>query len=62
MSVSKEEMTSLTAQIQVLAERLSSEQVLDLADLLHDVIRDRQIRSKRRSWAPSDAADAPSGR
>ena len=58
MPLSKDEMTELTVEIQALAERLSSEQVLDLADLLHDVIRDRQIRAQRRSWAPRAAPDA----
>jgi hypothetical protein len=61
MPLSKDEMTELIAGIQALAERLSSEQVLDLADVLHDVIRDRQIRSQRRSWAPQEVLGAGAG-
>jgi len=42
------ELERLTAQIQAVAERLSNEQILDVADLLHAMIRERQ--TQERSW------------
>jgi hypothetical protein len=43
-----EEMAALTAQMRAATRRLSREQILDLADVLHDVIRERQV--ELRSW------------
>lgn len=42
------EMEALAAQVRAATHRLSREQILDLADLLHEVIRERQVES--RSW------------
>lgn len=42
------EMTALIAEVRSATHRLSREQILDLADVLHDVIRERQFEA--RSW------------
>jgi hypothetical protein len=42
------EMNLLVAEIRVATRRLSREQLLDLADLLHETIRER--RFEERSW------------
>lgn len=43
-----EEMAALTKQVRVMTRRLSRDQILDIADLLHDTIRERQVEA--RSW------------
>lgn len=42
------EMEALIAGVRAATRRLSRDQILDLADLLHEVIRERQLES--RSW------------
>lgn len=44
------QMAQLTAEVRGAARRLSRDQMLDLADLLHDEIR---ARGERRSWEPA---------
>lgn len=43
-----EEMAALTSQVRAATRRLSRDQILDLADTLHEVIRERQL--EMRSW------------
>jgi hypothetical protein len=56
-------MEALTAQIRAATRRLSRDQILDLADALHDVIRERQVevRSWRRLHDRVDEARAAQG-
>jgi hypothetical protein len=42
------EMEALAAELRAATRRLSRDQILDLADLLHEVIRERQLEA--RSW------------
>ena len=42
------EMDALVAEMRAVTRRLSRDQILDLADLLHEVIRERQVEA--RSW------------
>jgi hypothetical protein len=58
-----DEMEVLTAQIRAATRRLSRDQILDLADALHDVIRERQVevRSWRRLHDRVDEARAAQG-
>jgi hypothetical protein len=42
------EMNQLVAEIRVATRRLSPEQILDLADLLHETIRERKFED--RTW------------
>ncbi|WP_309646401.1 hypothetical protein [Phenylobacterium sp.] len=38
-----EAIVELTAEIRAMTRRMSRDQVLDLADLLHDIVRERQF-------------------
>ncbi len=42
------EMTALVDEVRAVTRRLSRDQILDLADVLHEVIRERQF--EERSW------------
>ena len=44
----RDEMAVLMAQVRAVTRRLSRDQILDLADELHDIIRERQLEA--RSW------------
>ncbi|MDP3854369.1 hypothetical protein [Phenylobacterium sp.] len=43
-----EAMAQVTAEVRAMTRRMSRDQVLDLADLLHDLIRERQF--EQMSW------------
>lgn len=53
------EMQALAAELRAATRQLSRDQILDLADLLHEVIRERQLeeRSWRRMHAKTEAAN-----
>ncbi len=59
-ALAPEEMARLTTEIRAMTRRLSRDQVLDLADLLHEVVRERQFqeRSWRRRISPQAAPPA----
>lgn len=40
------EMDALVSELRVATKKLSRDQILDLADLLHDIIRERQLESR----------------
>ncbi|MDP3748230.1 MAG: hypothetical protein Q8Q88_14415 [Phenylobacterium sp.] len=42
-SLPSEAMAQVTAEIRAMTRRMSRDQVLDLADLLHEVVRERQF-------------------
>lgn len=42
-SLPSETMAQVTAEIRAMTRRMSRDQVLDLADLLHEVVRERQF-------------------
>lgn len=46
--IDNRDLQRLTAEIRAAAQKLSNEQILDLADLLHAMIRERQC--EERSW------------
>lgn len=46
--LSRTDMAALTEELRTATRRLSREQILDLADMLHDIIRERQL--ERRAW------------
>lgn len=54
-----EAMAQVTAEVRAMTRRMSRDQMLDLADLLHEVIRERQFEqtSWRRRLSP-DATEA----
>lgn len=47
--VQAQEMGEIETQVRALARKLTSDQMLDLADLLHELIRERSFEA--RSWA-----------
>jgi len=51
------EMTRLVVEVRSLTQKLSRAQMLDLADLLHDAIRERG-QQRRPWWAPDGAGDS----
>lgn len=66
----QDEMAALTTQMRAVTRRLSRDQILDLADVLHEIIRERQleVRSWRRlhdridAQPDREALDAPAER
>jgi Na+-transporting NADH:ubiquinone oxidoreductase subunit NqrC len=42
------DLEGLIAELRSAARKMSNEQILDIADLLHDMIRERQVEA--RSW------------
>lgn len=56
-----EAMAQVTAEVRAMTRRMSRDQVLDLADLLHEVIRERQFEqtSWRRRPSPGAAEAGP---
>lgn len=53
-SLPSEAMAQVTAEIRAMTRRMSRDQVLDLADLLHEVVRERQFEQMtwRRRLSP----------
>ena len=53
-SLPSEAMAQVTAEIRAMTRRMSRDQVLDLADLLHEVVRERQFEQMtwRRRFNP----------
>jgi len=53
-SLPSEAMAQVTAEIRAMTRRMSRDQVLDLADLLHEVVRERQFEQMtwRRRFSP----------
>lgn len=47
-ALAKTEMTALVDEVRAVTRKLSRDQILDLADVLHEVIRERQF--EERSW------------
>lgn len=43
----QDEMAALTTQMRAVTRRLSRDQILDLADVLHEIIRERQLEVPR---------------
>lgn len=58
-SLPSEAMAQVTAEIRAMTRRMSRDQVLDLADLLHEVVRERQFEQmtwRRRLNRQADSA------
>ena len=55
-SLSETEMSRLSEQVITAARRMSNDQILDLADGLHDILRARHALSRRRQAEPMSFA------
>jgi hypothetical protein len=55
-TLSEAEISALSKQVFAVAKRMSNDQLLDLADGLHDVLRTRQAVSRRRAEEPASLA------
>jgi hypothetical protein len=55
-TLSEDEIEALSLQVFAAAKRMSNDQLLDLADGLHDILRTRQAITRRREAEPASFA------